>query len=162
MAASVDPHHTTDFPSRTEEAATATKQDRLQPTKSDPAQSSSDPFASQRTPDNDPFARSVSAEPDTATSPSSLDRRMSKEWDAAKVPPSRFQRREGSIFSTSSSRDSHITRKDRDSAYHAKLKEKVSLLAIALLLYLAVRHAGVPFDEEGAVADYILFLQGWM
>lgn len=46
--------------------------------------------------------------------------------DAAKVPPSRFQLREGSIFSTSSSRDSHITRKDRDVAYHAKLKEKVS------------------------------------
>ncbi|KAI1915097.1 hypothetical protein LOZ53_001242 [Ophidiomyces ophidiicola] len=52
------------------------------------------------------------------------DRRLSKEWDAAKVPPSRFQKREGSIFSTSSSRDSHITRKDRDASYHAKLKEK--------------------------------------
>ncbi|EAS27993.3 uncharacterized protein CIMG_12306 [Coccidioides immitis RS] len=52
------------------------------------------------------------------------DRRMSKEWDAAKVPPSRFQKPEGSIFSTSSSRDSHITRRDRDASYHAKLKEK--------------------------------------
>lgn len=45
--------------------------------------------------------------------------------DASKVPPSRFQKREGSIFSTSSSRDSHITRRDRDASYHAKLKEKV-------------------------------------
>ncbi|PGH36967.1 hypothetical protein GX50_00203 [[Emmonsia] crescens] len=108
-------------------ATAATKQERLQSTKSEPSQSTGDPFASQRTHENDPFARSVSAEPDPATSPSSVDRRMSKEWDAAKVPPSRFQRREGSIFSTSSSRDSHISRKDRDSAYHAKLKEKVSL-----------------------------------
>ncbi|KAM5467501.1 hypothetical protein MauCBS54593_005472 [Microsporum audouinii] len=52
------------------------------------------------------------------------DRRMSKEWDAAQVPPSRFQKREGSIFSTAGSRDSHITRRDRDYLYHAKLKEK--------------------------------------
>ncbi|KKZ67912.1 hypothetical protein EMCG_06441 [[Emmonsia] crescens] len=125
--AGVDAHTTTDFPSRTEAATAATKQERLQSTKSEPAQSTGDPFASQRTHENDPFARSVSAEPDPGTSPSSVDRRMSKEWDAAKVPPSRFQRREGSIFSTSSSRDSHISRKDRDSAYHAKLKEKVSL-----------------------------------
>ncbi|EEP80400.1 predicted protein [Uncinocarpus reesii 1704] len=59
-----------------------------------------------------------------ASSPPVRDRRMSKEWDASKVPPSRFQKREGSIFSTSSSRDSHITRRDRDASYHAKLKEK--------------------------------------
>ncbi|KLJ05841.1 hypothetical protein EMPG_10730 [Blastomyces silverae] len=124
--AGVDPHMTNDFSSRTGETADPTKQERLHPTKSEPAETRSDPFASQRTHDNDPFARSVSAEPDSATSPTSIDRRLSKEWDAAKVPPSRFQRREGSIFSTSSSRDSHITRKDRDSAYHAKLKEKVS------------------------------------
>ncbi|KAK2746376.1 hypothetical protein FQN57_003258 [Myotisia sp. PD_48] len=52
------------------------------------------------------------------------DRRMSKEWDASKVPPSRFQKRQGSIFSTASSRDSHVTRRDRDAEYHEKLKQK--------------------------------------
>ncbi|KAF2703348.1 hypothetical protein K504DRAFT_451846 [Pleomassaria siparia CBS 279.74] len=52
------------------------------------------------------------------------DRRMSKEWDASKVPPSRFQRREGSIYSTPSSRDGHVSDASRDKAYHDKLKEK--------------------------------------
>ncbi|EZF24947.1 hypothetical protein H112_02586 [Trichophyton rubrum D6] len=60
------------------------------------------------------------------------DRRMSKEWDAAQVPPSRFQKKEGSIFSTAGSRDSHITRRDRDHLYHAKLKEKVGFVCVSL------------------------------
>ncbi|KAF3938081.1 hypothetical protein ABW19_dt0205082 [Dactylella cylindrospora] len=38
------------------------------------------------------------------------DRRMSKEWDASKVPPSRFQKREGSIHATPPSRDGHVDR----------------------------------------------------
>ncbi|QSS55338.1 hypothetical protein I7I53_03196 [Histoplasma capsulatum var. duboisii H88] len=122
--ASIDPHTTSKFSSMAAENVDTTRKEVLQSTKSEPVQRISDPFASHRTHDNDPFDRSVSAEPDTGTSPSQVDRRMSKEWDAAKVPPSRFQLREGSIFSTSSSRDSHITRKDRDVAYHAKLKEK--------------------------------------
>jgi hypothetical protein len=53
---------------------------------------------------------------------------MSKEWDASKVPPSRFQRREGSLFSTPGSRDGHVRGADRDKAYHEKLKEKVRFL----------------------------------
>ncbi|KAL2221814.1 hypothetical protein M432DRAFT_587775 [Thermoascus aurantiacus ATCC 26904] len=56
--------------------------------------------------------------------PQPRDRRLSKEWDAAKVPPSRFQKREGSIYATASSRDGHVKGKDRDSRFHAKLKEK--------------------------------------
>ncbi|EEH22718.2 hypothetical protein PABG_04929 [Paracoccidioides brasiliensis Pb03] len=107
-----------------------------------------DPFARTASTELSPVATSPSPQQ------SPIDRRMSKEWgrinfkkygaikcgadrpdaysgasmstDASKVPPSRFQRREGSIFSTSSSRDSHLSRKDRDSAFHAKLKEKVS------------------------------------
>jgi hypothetical protein len=51
-------------------------------------------------------------------------RRMSREWDASKVPPSQFQKRKGSIYSTPGSRDSHHGDKDRDKAYHDKLKEK--------------------------------------
>ena len=42
------------------------------------------------------------------------------------MPPSRFQRREGSIYSTPSSRDGHVKGAARDKAYFDKLKEKVS------------------------------------
>ncbi|MCJ1367502.1 hypothetical protein MMC16_006635 [Acarospora aff. strigata] len=92
-----------------------------------------DPFAAQRTRDNDPFAnqREDDTLPDLASSPSAdppqmpRDRRMSKEWDASKVPPSRFQKREGSIYATPGSRDAHTGRgKDRDQSYHEKLKAK--------------------------------------
>lgn len=41
---------------------------------------------------------------------SKRDRRMSKEWDASKTPPSRFQKVEGSIYATPNSRDGHIAR----------------------------------------------------
>ena len=47
--------------------------------------------------------------------------------DASKVPPSQFQKRKGSVFSTPSSRDSHTSKgKERDQGYHDKLKEKVN------------------------------------
>ncbi|CAM1511091.1 Fc.00g086040.m01.CDS01 [Cosmosporella sp. VM-42] len=51
------------------------------------------------------------------------DRRMSDEWDASKVPPSRFQKRKGSIYATPSSRDGHVDRNYADK-YHAKIAEK--------------------------------------
>ncbi|KAF2803040.1 uncharacterized protein BDZ99DRAFT_468385 [Mytilinidion resinicola] len=97
-----------------------------------PSVESKDPFASSRTTDNDPFAgdklgdlagsddMGLSSSPPAA----SRDRRMSKEWDASKVPPSRFQKREGSIYSTPNSRDAHVKGASRDQAYHDKLKEK--------------------------------------
>jgi len=47
------------------------------------------------------------------------DRRNSDEWDASKVPPSRFQKRKGSIYAVPGSRDGHI-----DSNYAAKFHEK--------------------------------------
>ncbi|KAK5998153.1 hypothetical protein PT974_00525 [Cladobotryum mycophilum] len=50
------------------------------------------------------------------------DRRMSDEWDAAKVPPSRFQKRKGSIYATPGSRDGHVD-KNYAEKYHAKLAE---------------------------------------
>ncbi|KAL7927313.1 hypothetical protein ACQKWADRAFT_308079 [Trichoderma austrokoningii] len=50
------------------------------------------------------------------------DRRLSDEWDAAKVPPSRFQKRKGSIYATPSSRDGHVD-KNYAEKYHAKLAE---------------------------------------
>ncbi|KAF3918045.1 hypothetical protein ABW21_db0204738 [Orbilia brochopaga] len=48
-----------------------------------------------------------------APPPPQVDRRMSKEWDASKVPPSRFQKRAGSIHATPASRDGHIERNNR-------------------------------------------------
>ncbi|KAK6533343.1 hypothetical protein TWF694_002293 [Orbilia ellipsospora] len=45
------------------------------------------------------------------------DRRMSKEWDASKVPPSRFQKRAGSIHATPASRDGHIERNNRTALF---------------------------------------------
>lgn len=89
-----------------------------------------DPFVSQREANNNPFGgdklADVAGNDDMrlSTSPPQKDRRMSKEWDASKVPPSRFQKREGSIYSTPSSRDAHVKGSERDRAYHDKLKEK--------------------------------------
>ncbi|KAI0600923.1 hypothetical protein F4775DRAFT_590067 [Biscogniauxia sp. FL1348] len=50
-----------------------------------------------------------------ATSPttgrkSSRDYSNTDEWDASKTPPSRFQKRKGSIYATPSSRDGHVER----------------------------------------------------
>jgi hypothetical protein len=42
--------------------------------------------------------------------------------DAAKVPPSRFQKRKGSIYATPNSRDGHIDRNYQEK-YHAKIAE---------------------------------------
>ncbi|CCX30743.1 hypothetical protein FPQ18DRAFT_315862 [Pyronema domesticum] len=50
------------------------------------------------------------------------DRRLSKEWDAAKTPPSRFQRPAGSIFGTPASRDGQIA-KNKIHGFKEKVKE---------------------------------------
>jgi len=50
------------------------------------------------------------------------ERRLSDEWDAAKVPPSRFQKRKGSIYATPCSRDGLIE-KNYAERYHAKIAE---------------------------------------
>jgi len=47
------------------------------------------------------------------------------EWDASKVPPSRFQKRKGSIYATPSSRDGHVDKNYADK-YHAKIAEMSS------------------------------------
>lgn len=78
------------------------------------------------------------------------DRRMSKEWDASKVPPSRFQKREGSIYSTPSSRDGHT--RSRDEAYFSKLKEKVRAILWRLFSEsFADRSTGL--DQIGPIAQ---------
>ncbi|KAI9787269.1 MAG: hypothetical protein M1816_007683 [Peltula sp. TS41687] len=93
-----------------------------------------DPFAGQRTADNNPFAGGdahkhstsavVEGVADSSAAPVKRDRRESKEWDASKVPPSRFQKIEGSIYATPSSRDGHVDR-NTQTAYAEKLREKV-------------------------------------
>ncbi|KAL2157463.1 hypothetical protein VTH06DRAFT_6014 [Thermothelomyces fergusii] len=78
---------------------------------------------------SDQTTRQLAKEPEAAlTSPTSLsvptekrDRRLSDEWDASKVPPSRFQKRKGSIYAVPRSRDGKI-----DSNYPAKYFEKLA------------------------------------
>jgi hypothetical protein len=69
----------------------------------------------------------------TTTSPSTTSSTQrptadTDNWDASKVPPSQFQRRQGSIYSTPNTKDGSVERGDRDRAYFEKLKEKVSVL----------------------------------
>ncbi|MCJ1339818.1 hypothetical protein MMC09_005110 [Bachmanniomyces sp. S44760] len=105
-----------------------------------------DPFAGQR--DADTLGDLNQSPPTSPNNPQ--DRRMSKEWgtlfirriffvlrraytentpsifaDASKVVPSRFQKREGSIYATPGSRDAHTGQgKVRDQTFHDKLKQK--------------------------------------
>ncbi|KAF5546376.1 C6 zinc finger domain-containing protein [Fusarium phyllophilum] len=60
---------------------------------------------------------------DRRASDAAQDRRMSDEWDASKVPPSRFQKRKGSIYATPGSRDGHVDRNYQDK-YWSKMTEK--------------------------------------
>ncbi|KAK3904947.1 hypothetical protein C8A05DRAFT_31251 [Staphylotrichum tortipilum] len=63
--------------------------------------------------------------PATPMSPTlQADRRSSDEWDAAKVPPSRFQKRKGSIYAVQSSRDGRV-----DNNHATKFYEKLAEMA---------------------------------
>ncbi|KAI9886274.1 MAG: Mannan polymerase II complex anp1 subunit [Watsoniomyces obsoletus] len=79
-----------------------------------------DPFAAQRTSDNNPFAEQDEQDLRRGSS----DVVGSPQDDASKVPPSRFQKREGSIYATPPSRDSHTDRTSTTKAFTEKLKEK--------------------------------------
>ncbi|KAI5813057.1 hypothetical protein BZA77DRAFT_129501 [Pyronema omphalodes] len=50
------------------------------------------------------------------------DRRLSKEWDASQVPPSKFQRLPGSIYATPASRDGRVA-KNKVHGFMEKVKE---------------------------------------
>ena len=94
------------------------------PPRSSPLTSHTDPFGGDK-------LDSIAGSNDMALSsspPEDSNRRESKEWDASKVPPSQFQRRKGSIYSTPNSRDGHVKGSSRDQAYWEKLKEKVCIL----------------------------------
>ena len=59
----------------------------------------------------DPNQQTQTGHDDSRLSASPSDRRLSTdEWDASKVPPSRFQKRKGSIYATPGSRDGHVDR----------------------------------------------------
>ncbi|KXJ95206.1 hypothetical protein Micbo1qcDRAFT_171606 [Microdochium bolleyi] len=54
---------------------------------------------------------------------SSADHSATAEWDASKTPPSRFQKRKGSIYATPSSRDGHVERnRDAVQEFHNAIK----------------------------------------
>ncbi|KAI0854188.1 hypothetical protein F5Y00DRAFT_256687 [Daldinia vernicosa] len=55
------------------------------------------------------FANEQPASPERERT-GSRDYSHTDEWDAAKTPPSRFQKRKGSIYATPSSRDGHVDR----------------------------------------------------
>lgn len=105
------------------------------PTAADTSQARrvSDPFALHRdahtdieaiAPENDLFAERSASTNLEYTDPVPIakrDRRLSKEWDAAKTPPSRFQKVEGSIYATPASRDGKV---DRNKIHGFKEKVK--------------------------------------
>ncbi|KAF8246896.1 hypothetical protein K440DRAFT_318568 [Wilcoxina mikolae CBS 423.85] len=88
----------------------------------------SDPFAASREEDSDMFATTRRASDSSTTSDtdrvplSQRDRRLSKEWDAAQTPPSKFQRLPGSIYATPASRDGHVAR-NKIHGFKEKVKE---------------------------------------
>jgi hypothetical protein len=75
---------------------------------------------------NSTMATSLTPTNTEESASASGERRASDTWDASKVPPSQFQRRRGSIYSTPNSKDGSVERGDRDKAYFEKLREKVS------------------------------------
>ncbi|KAI5798956.1 hypothetical protein EDC01DRAFT_649851 [Geopyxis carbonaria] len=90
----------------------------------------SDPFALHRDPNNNPFQNRRGSDGSTSSTDfqdgivplAQRDRRMSKEWDASKTPPSRFQKVEGSIYATPASRDGHVAR-NKIHGFKEKVKE---------------------------------------
>ncbi|KAM0247094.1 hypothetical protein ACHAQJ_009972 [Trichoderma viride] len=72
--------------------------------------------------EQEPITAAATEVGDPPVSSGRKDRRLSDEWDAAKVPPSRFQKRKGSIYATPSSRDGHVD-KNYAEKYHAKIAE---------------------------------------
>ncbi|KAI0391806.1 hypothetical protein F5Y17DRAFT_388569 [Xylariaceae sp. FL0594] len=58
----------------------------------------------------------------------SRDYTMTAEWDASKTPPSRFQKRKGSIYATPSSRDGHVERnRDAVEEFHKAHSKRWSI-----------------------------------
>ncbi|KAI8958921.1 hypothetical protein F5Y11DRAFT_19875 [Daldinia sp. FL1419] len=56
------------------------------------------------------FTNTFSSEQPAIRERGSRDYTHTDEWDASKTPPSRFQKRKGSIYATPSSRDGHVER----------------------------------------------------
>ncbi|KAI9860553.1 MAG: hypothetical protein M1824_003078 [Vezdaea acicularis] len=145
MTTEVEPRTTQEIPTRAEAENTPTiNEPPTEPTNPDTSIGAAfqDPFASQRSKEEGGVAAADTTgfggqDPGSlGTSPPDAgglaagsgspprDRRMSREWDASKVPPSQFQKRKGSVYSTPASRDHRADGNDITKAYHAKLKEK--------------------------------------
>ncbi|KAI1652692.1 hypothetical protein F4813DRAFT_301911 [Daldinia decipiens] len=62
----------------------------------------------------------------------SRDYSHTDEWDASKTPPSRFQKRKGSIYATPSSRDGHVERnRDAVEEFHKAHSKRWSMSSTA-------------------------------
>ncbi|KAI1336071.1 hypothetical protein F5Y15DRAFT_217809 [Xylariaceae sp. FL0016] len=67
-------------------------------------------------------------EPITRQRSNSRDYSTTAEWDASKTPPSRFQKRKGSIYATPSSRDGHVERnRDAVEEFHKAHSKRWSI-----------------------------------
>ncbi|KAI2619228.1 hypothetical protein GGR54DRAFT_603926 [Hypoxylon sp. NC1633] len=82
--------------------------------------------------DSPQFANSFAGEhPPAEERTGSRDYSNTAEWDASKTPPSRFQKRKGSIYATPSSRDGHVERnRDAVEEFHKAHSKRWSLSSV--------------------------------
>ncbi|KAH9883836.1 hypothetical protein F4778DRAFT_765012 [Xylariomycetidae sp. FL2044] len=74
------------------------------------------------------FANTFGTSPPARERTGSRDYSTTDEWDASKTPPSRFQKRKGSIYATPSSRDGHVERnRDAASEFHKAHSKRWSI-----------------------------------
>ncbi|KAI1103896.1 hypothetical protein F4804DRAFT_212519 [Jackrogersella minutella] len=74
------------------------------------------------------FSNGYTTEQPPAQRTTSRDYSNTDEWDASKTPPSRFQKRKGSIYATPSSRDGHVERnRDAVEEFHKAHSKRWSL-----------------------------------
>ncbi|KAI0021580.1 hypothetical protein F4780DRAFT_270560 [Xylariomycetidae sp. FL0641] len=78
--------------------------------------------------DTPQFANSFGTAEPTQQRSNSRDYSGTDEWDASKTPPSRFQKRKGSILATPSSRDGHVERnRDAVEEFHKAHSKRWSI-----------------------------------
>ncbi|KAI2640809.1 hypothetical protein GGS26DRAFT_586805 [Hypomontagnella submonticulosa] len=74
------------------------------------------------------FTNSFGGEQPVRERTGSRDYSHTDEWDASKTPPSRFQKRKGSIYATPSSRDGHVERnRDAVEEFHKAHSKRWSI-----------------------------------
>ncbi|KAI1775681.1 hypothetical protein F4818DRAFT_414630 [Hypoxylon cercidicola] len=98
------------------------------------------------------FTNSFSGEQPVRERTGSRDYSNTDEWDASKTPPSRFQKRKGSIYATPSSRDGHVERnRDAVEEFHKAHSKRWSVSSIGSSRRGSV--GAVPKDAAAATAE---------